>query len=334
MRKWPGDQHALQRLHPRQLQTVRAETLGTVFVDFHMEQGWTRQQASRYDVSLSIYRCVSIYSCWHVYSVYAGFCITTFFLLWFFVLGSSDCLESKRRLSWYLVVTPCVTSHGYAGQVDSNRRPLGRDVFLYYGTFTRTFLSMQPGQWDRNSMFHAVFRQCPSLHMFPFQCVKINVLSWTVKNIALTWSFLILGNMFVSQDLLFISFIHSARRFEILFANWSPPCRILVDDISEWFSIFFLIYRRDMTASHTTSFFRLCFLLCTSLHYIAPINFIQFHAILGVFIVVEGSCLQRLTRCLLGFAVLNVVNAASRRVDLIPVFEGMRSRMFEATFVL
>lgn len=39
MRKWPGDQHALQRLHPRQLQTVRAETLGTVFVDFHMEQG-------------------------------------------------------------------------------------------------------------------------------------------------------------------------------------------------------------------------------------------------------------------------------------------------------
>ncbi|CAK8992434.1 unnamed protein product [Durusdinium trenchii] len=31
--------------------------------------------------------------------------------------------------------------------------------------------------------------------------------------------------------------------FEILFANWSPPCRVLVDNISEWFSVFFLIYR-------------------------------------------------------------------------------------------
>ena len=264
---------------------------------------------------------------------------TALFLLWFFVLGSSDCLESKRRLSWYLVVTPCVTSHGYAGQVDSNRRPLGREVFLYYGTFTRTFLSMQPGEWDRNSMFQAVCRQCPSFVLrtcLLFTYVSISMCQdkcseLDCKKYSINMVFLILGNMFVSQDLLFISFIHSfihsARRFEILFANWSPPCRILVDDISEWFSIFFLIYRRDMTASHTASFFRLCFLLCTSLHYIAPINFIQFHAILGVFILLEGSCLQRLTRCLLGFAVLNVVNAASRRVDLIPVFEGMRSRI-------
>ncbi|CAE7279902.1 Catsper1 [Symbiodinium natans] len=31
--------------------------------------------------------------------------------------------------------------------------------------------------------------------------------------------------------------------FEILFANWSPPCRVLVENISEWFSIFFLLYR-------------------------------------------------------------------------------------------
>ena len=30
---------------------------------------------------------------------------------------------------------------------------------------------------------------------------------------------------------------------EILFANWSPPCRVLVDNVSEWFSIFFLVYR-------------------------------------------------------------------------------------------
>ncbi|CAE7233665.1 NaCP60E [Symbiodinium natans] len=31
--------------------------------------------------------------------------------------------------------------------------------------------------------------------------------------------------------------------FEILFANWSPPARVLVENYSEWFSIFFLIYR-------------------------------------------------------------------------------------------
>ena len=77
-----------------------------------------------------------------------------------------------------------------------------------------------------------------------------------------------------------------------------------------------------MTESHhgvfKTTFF--------ALHHIAPIDVTQFHAILGVFIVLEGFCLQRLSRCLLGFAVLNVVNAASRRVDLIRVFQG-RSRI-------
>ncbi|CAJ1392357.1 unnamed protein product [Effrenium voratum] len=31
--------------------------------------------------------------------------------------------------------------------------------------------------------------------------------------------------------------------FEIMFANWSPPCRVLVENVSEWFSIFFLTYR-------------------------------------------------------------------------------------------
>jgi len=31
--------------------------------------------------------------------------------------------------------------------------------------------------------------------------------------------------------------------FEILFANWSPPCRVLVENVSEWLSVFFLIYR-------------------------------------------------------------------------------------------
>lgn len=31
--------------------------------------------------------------------------------------------------------------------------------------------------------------------------------------------------------------------FEILFANFVPSCRILVESVSEWFSVFFLIYR-------------------------------------------------------------------------------------------
>ncbi|CAK9053881.1 unnamed protein product [Durusdinium trenchii] len=31
--------------------------------------------------------------------------------------------------------------------------------------------------------------------------------------------------------------------FEILFANWGPACRVLVDNVSEWFSLFFLAYR-------------------------------------------------------------------------------------------
>ncbi|CAE8608224.1 unnamed protein product [Polarella glacialis] len=31
--------------------------------------------------------------------------------------------------------------------------------------------------------------------------------------------------------------------FEILFANWAPACRVLVDNVSEWFSLFFLFYR-------------------------------------------------------------------------------------------
>eukprot|EP00434_Breviolum_minutum_P016746 symbB.v1.2.014769.t1/scaffold1084.1/size139254/8 len=31
--------------------------------------------------------------------------------------------------------------------------------------------------------------------------------------------------------------------FEILFANWGPPCRVLVENVNEWFSLFFLLYR-------------------------------------------------------------------------------------------
>lgn len=31
--------------------------------------------------------------------------------------------------------------------------------------------------------------------------------------------------------------------FEIMFANWGPACRVLVENVNEWFSVFFLVYR-------------------------------------------------------------------------------------------
>lgn len=62
----------------------------------------------------------------------------------------------------------------YSFMKDSNNDPEAREqVYQYYGTFTRTILSM----------------------------------------------------------------------FEIMFANWGPGCRVLVENVSEWFSVFFLVYR-------------------------------------------------------------------------------------------
>jgi len=31
--------------------------------------------------------------------------------------------------------------------------------------------------------------------------------------------------------------------FEVTFANWAPACRVLVDNINEWYTLFFLLYR-------------------------------------------------------------------------------------------
>ncbi|CAE7235941.1 unnamed protein product, partial [Symbiodinium pilosum] len=44
--------------------------------------------------------------------------------------------------------------------------------------------------------------------------------------------------------LYFGTYTHSLlSMFEIMFANWGPPCRVLVEHVSEWFSVFFLLYR-------------------------------------------------------------------------------------------
>ena len=37
------------------------------------------------------------------------------------------------------------------------------------------------------------------------------------------------------------------------FANWGPACRVLVDNISEWFALFFLLYRRALKRGHFES---------------------------------------------------------------------------------
>jgi len=31
--------------------------------------------------------------------------------------------------------------------------------------------------------------------------------------------------------------------FEVLFANWSPACRVLTENVTEWFGLFFILYR-------------------------------------------------------------------------------------------
>jgi len=31
--------------------------------------------------------------------------------------------------------------------------------------------------------------------------------------------------------------------FEVLFANWAPPCRVLIDNVSEWYTLVFIVYR-------------------------------------------------------------------------------------------
>eukprot|EP00438_Fugacium_kawagutii_P035692 Skav234651 [mRNA] locus=scaffold1131:15007:17724:- [translate_table: standard] len=37
--------------------------------------------------------------------------------------------------------------------------------------------------------------------------------------------------------------VTSSDAERILFANWGPPCRVLVEHVNEWFSLFFLLYR-------------------------------------------------------------------------------------------
>ena len=41
----------------------------------------------------------------------------------------------------------------------------------------------------------------------------------------------------------FIKYCIERAAARILFANWGPPCRVLVENVNEWFSVFFLLYR-------------------------------------------------------------------------------------------
>jgi len=100
-----------------------------------------------------------------------------------------------------------------------------------------------------------------SLHLL-LQCLisSLTTLFWTCLLLTIIQS---LAAMFLSQATR--SFIDDSRNpktarvavfefygtftrslltlLEIMLANWSPPCRVLVENISEWYTIFFLIYR-------------------------------------------------------------------------------------------
>lgn len=52
---------------------------------------------------------------------------------------------------------------------------------------------------------------------------------------AFTCMFMVLGY--------FIKYCIERAAARILFANWGPPCRVLVENVNEWFSVFFLLYR-------------------------------------------------------------------------------------------
>eukprot|EP00434_Breviolum_minutum_P003933 symbB.v1.2.003456.t1/scaffold194.1/size275082/17 len=106
-----------------------------------------------------------------------------------------------------------------------------------------------------------VISNLPSLHLLS-KCLL-------ASRFMLFWAFILLalfqaaGGMFLSN--LSMDFVRdptadvNARRevfryygtfsrsfltmFEVLFANWGPPCRVLVDNISQWYTLFFLIFR-------------------------------------------------------------------------------------------
>ena len=54
----------------------------------------------------------------------------------------------------------------------------------------------------------------------------------------------------------------------MLFANWAPPARVLIDNVSEWYSLVFVIYRcfvgfAVLNVAARTNHIRHCFSVCT-----------------------------------------------------------------------
>lgn len=98
-----------------------------------------------------------------------------------------------------------------------------------------------------------------------FLLIKAIQASW----IALTWSFLLLGGVQIAVGLFLCQILQGhieneeitmdsrqevfryfgtftrtmITMFEITLANWVPSCRLLIEDVNEWFIMFYIVYR-------------------------------------------------------------------------------------------
>ena len=120
-----------------------------------------------------------------------------------------------------------------------------REVFRYYGTFSRSFLTMFAT--ITLPMFAAVFSLHHAYIIFStdgcMSCFKSSVTRFVQETdiLWILWRASPVFNIFVHQ--LVVALPCCSCLQEVLFANWGPPCRVLVDNISQWYTVFFLIFR-------------------------------------------------------------------------------------------
>ena len=104
-------------------------------------------------------------------------------------------------------------------------------VFRYYGSFTKTLLTM----------FEAGLKSASS-PLVPSHVLTFFKISYQeTSNLSLSW-FLRLVREGCHFILTFDSFDFATAQ-QVLFANWAPPCRVLIDYVSEWYTLVFVIYR-------------------------------------------------------------------------------------------
>eukprot|EP00439_Symbiodinium_sp_Y106_P076495 s326_g15.t1 len=77
---------------------------------------------------------------------------------------------------------------------------------------------------------------------FLMSCLRASgtVLVWTMSLLACIQC---IAALFASNVLHFFLVDNNIDVEEILFANWAPACRVLTDNVTEWWTLFFLLYR-------------------------------------------------------------------------------------------